>query len=263
MAPTPTCGSTRRVGRPRARLRLRRLDRAAPRAGSERSAEWSVRSSTPSRTGTSGPSSTRSWSGGSTTPTATAPATSPGITAKLDYLQWLGVDCLWLLPVLPVAAARRRLRHQRLLDHPARVRRPGRRRRADRGGPQAGHPGDRRPGHEPHVATSIPGSRSPARTGPTPRPTGTCGATTTRVPPRPGSSSSTPRSPTGPSTPAGPVLLAPVLLPSAGPQLRQPRGGRRHARRLPLLARHRPRRLPARRRALPLRAGRHQRREPA
>ena len=22
----------------------------------------------------------------------------PGITAKLDYLQWLGVDCLWLLP---------------------------------------------------------------------------------------------------------------------------------------------------------------------
>ena len=21
-----------------------------------------------------------------------------GITAKLDYLQWLGVDCLWLLP---------------------------------------------------------------------------------------------------------------------------------------------------------------------
>ena len=21
-----------------------------------------------------------------------------GLTAKLDYLQWLGVDCLWLLP---------------------------------------------------------------------------------------------------------------------------------------------------------------------
>jgi maltose alpha-D-glucosyltransferase/alpha-amylase len=23
----------------------------------------------------------------------------PGLTAKLDYLQWLGVDCLWLLPI--------------------------------------------------------------------------------------------------------------------------------------------------------------------
>src|ERR1700712_1390930 len=23
-----------------------------------------------------------------------------GITAKLDYLQWLGVDCLWLLPFM-------------------------------------------------------------------------------------------------------------------------------------------------------------------
>ena len=22
----------------------------------------------------------------------------PGVIAKLDYLQWLGVDCLWLLP---------------------------------------------------------------------------------------------------------------------------------------------------------------------
>ncbi len=25
----------------------------------------------------------------------------PGLTAKLDYLQWLGVDCLWLLPFYP------------------------------------------------------------------------------------------------------------------------------------------------------------------
>ena len=25
----------------------------------------------------------------------------PGITAKLDYLEWLGVDCLWLLPFYP------------------------------------------------------------------------------------------------------------------------------------------------------------------
>ena len=32
-----------------------------------------------------------------------------GLTEKLDYLQWLGIDCIWLLPVLRVAAARRRL----------------------------------------------------------------------------------------------------------------------------------------------------------
>ncbi len=25
----------------------------------------------------------------------------PGVTAKLDYLEWLGVDCLWLLPFYP------------------------------------------------------------------------------------------------------------------------------------------------------------------
>ena len=37
-------------------------------------------------------------SAASATPTATAPATSPGLTEKLDYLEWLGVDCLWLLP---------------------------------------------------------------------------------------------------------------------------------------------------------------------
>ena len=24
-----------------------------------------------------------------------------GITAKLDYLEWLGIDCLWLLPFYP------------------------------------------------------------------------------------------------------------------------------------------------------------------
>ncbi len=25
----------------------------------------------------------------------------PGLTAKLDYLQWLGVDAVWLLPIFP------------------------------------------------------------------------------------------------------------------------------------------------------------------
>ena len=43
----------------------------------------------------------------------------PGLIQQLDYLQDLGVDCLWLMPILPVAAAGRRLRHRRLLQHPA------------------------------------------------------------------------------------------------------------------------------------------------
>ena len=45
-----------------------------------------------------------------------------GLTEKLDYLQWLGVDCLWLLPVLPEPAPRRRLRHRGLLRHPSGLR---------------------------------------------------------------------------------------------------------------------------------------------
>ena len=44
-------------------------------------------------------SSTRSTRGRSPTPTATASATSRGITAHLDHLEWLGVDGIWLNPV--------------------------------------------------------------------------------------------------------------------------------------------------------------------
>ena len=58
------------------------------------------------------------------------------------------------------------------------------------------------------------------------------------------------------------VLLAPLLPPPAGSQLRQPGGAGGDARGAALLARPRHRRLPARRRALPLRAGRDERREP-
>ena len=46
-------------------------------------------------------SSTRSTCARSSTGTTTAPATSAGSTEKLDYLQWLGVDCIWLLPFYP------------------------------------------------------------------------------------------------------------------------------------------------------------------
>ena len=59
------------------------------------------------------------------------------------------------------------------------------------------------------------------------------------------------------------VLLAPLLQPPAGPQLRQPRGPGGDAERHALLAAHGRGRVPLRRRALPLRARGHQLREPA
>ena len=62
---------------------------------------------------------------------------------------------------------------------------------------------------------------------------------------------------------ARPVLLAPVLLPPAGPELREPARAGRDARGAAVLARPRHRRLPAGRGALPVRAGGHQLREPA
>ncbi len=58
------------------------------------------------------------------------------------------------------------------------------------------------------------------------------------------------------------VLLAPLLQPPARPQLRERRGPGGDDRRPALLARPRHRRLPARRRALPVRGGGHQLREP-
>ncbi len=59
------------------------------------------------------------------------------------------------------------------------------------------------------------------------------------------------------------LLLAPLLQPPARPQLRQPRGPGGDARGPALLAGPRHRRLPPGRRAVPLRARRHQLREPA
>ena len=60
-----------------------------------------------------------------------------------------------------------------------------------------------------------------------------------------------------------PVLLAPLLQPPAGPELREPGGAGGDARGAALLARRRARRLPARRRAVPLRGGGNELREPA
>ena len=65
----------------------------------------------------------------------------------------------------------------------------------------------------------------------------------------------------GPGAPA--VLLAPLLLAPARPQLRQSRRRGRDVRRGPSLARPRARRVPPRRRLLPVPARRHDRREPS
>ena len=152
--------------------------------------------------------------------------------------------------VLPVAAARRRLRHRRLhatstpttatVDDVQ---------RADRRRPRAAHPGDRRPGHEPHL------ERSPVVPGVALEP-GQPQARLVRVVghrrPLQGRADHLHRH-RDVQLDLGPgrrrLLLAPVLLPPAGPQLRQPRGPGGDARGPALLARPRARRLPARRRA--------------
>ena len=166
-------------------------------------------------------------------------------------------------PVLPVAAARRRLRHRRLRRRAAGVRhRRGLPPAAGRGA-RARHAGDRRLRHEPHLrpAPVVPGL--PVRPERPVRRLLRLGRRRLRLPGRadhlhrhrdlqlelrPGPQA---------------VLLAPVLRPPAGPELRQPRGAGGDPRRAEVLAGARHRRLPAGRGALPVRAGGHQLREPA
>ena len=45
-----------------------------------------------------------------------------GLTQKLDYIQALGVTCIWLLPFYPSPLQRRRLRHRALPGRPSVVR---------------------------------------------------------------------------------------------------------------------------------------------
>jgi len=53
------------------------------------------------QSGSSEPSSMRCSYAASRTRTATEPAIYVALTERLDYLQWLGVDCLWLPPFFP------------------------------------------------------------------------------------------------------------------------------------------------------------------
>ena len=90
-----------------------------------------------------------------------------GLTDKLDYLEWLGVDCLWLLPFYQSPLRDGGYDISDFFTVLPDVRRPGRRRRAHRGGPPPRHPRHRRPGDEPHqrpapvVPGEPPGPRQP------------------------------------------------------------------------------------------------------
>ena len=88
--------------------------------------------------------------------------------------------------------------------------------------------GDRRAGDEPHVGSAPVVPARPPRAGrAAATATSTCGATPPTSTPTRGSSSPTPRRRTGRGTRSPRLLLAPLLLAPARPQLRQPR--RAHA----------------------------------
>ena len=57
--------------------------------------------SRPTRSGSSAPSSTRSTCAAFFDGNGDGSGDFRGLTEKLDYLQWLGVDCIWLLPMYP------------------------------------------------------------------------------------------------------------------------------------------------------------------
>ena len=185
-----------------------------------------------------------------------------GLTDKLDYLQWLGIDCIWLLPMYPSPL---RDGGYDIADffsvHPdygtvedfEDVR---------RGGAPAGDARDRRPRRQPHLRPTTRGSRTRASPAPEARLVRLVGDGRAL----PGRADHLPRH-RGLELDVGSdrrrVLLAPLLLAPARPQLRQPGGAGGDAERPALLARPGDRRLPARRGAVPLRARGHELREPA
>ncbi|SNS86140.1 maltose alpha-D-glucosyltransferase/ alpha-amylase, partial [Actinomadura mexicana] len=163
---------------------------------------------------------------------------------------------------LPVAVERRRLRHRRVHEDPARLRGAGRFRGPHRRSPCARDSCDRGSGDEPHQrpAPVVPGVADRSRRAL--RRLLHVGRRRHRLPRRPHHlrrhrSIQLDLRP-GPR----PVLLAPLLHPPARPQLRQPRRPGRHAGEPAVLAGPGHRRIPPGRRPLPVRPRRHQLREP-
>ena len=73
-----------------------------------------------------------------------------GLTEKLDYLQWLGVDCLWVPPFFTSPLRDGGYDVADYIEHPPRVRDRRRLPPLPRRGAQARHPRDHRLRHEPH-----------------------------------------------------------------------------------------------------------------
>ena len=186
-----------------------------------------------------------------------------GLTEKLDYLAWLGVDCLWLPPFFTSPLRDGGYDVSRLHRRPARSSAPS---TTSPTFVDAAHDRGMRViidfvmNHTSRPAPVVPGvAQRPGRAVRRLLRVGRHRRALRRradhlrrhrdveLDLRPGAQA---------------VLLAPLLQPPARPQLRQPGGARGDARRAAVLARPRHRRLPARRRALPLRARGHQRREP-
>ncbi len=187
----------------------------------------------------------------------------PGLTQKLEYLRGARHQHLVAAALLPVAAARRRLRHRRLREHPSELRHARRLRPLHGRGAAPRPPGHHRAGHQPHVgpASVVPGGAA--------RPGRLARARLLRLERDQPQVRERPdhlhryrdvelelgRHRQG-------VLLAPLLPPPAGSELRQSPGARGGQPRHAVLARPRRRRTAARRRALPDRARRHHLREP-
>ena len=186
-----------------------------------------------------------------------------GLTEKLEYLKWLGIDCIWLLPMYPSPLKDGGYDIADFLSDPSRLRRRRRLHALRRPGAPARHARDRRLRHEPHL------ERPPVVPGVALEP-GLAQARLVRVVGHRsalrGRAHHLHRH-RGLELDVGPgrrrVLLAPLLPSPARSQLRQSRGAGGDAGRAALLARPRARRLPPRRRPLPLRARRHELREPA
>ena len=113
----------------------------------------SFSSETPAtRSGTSTRSSTRCWSAAFHDSNGDGTGDLRGLTARLDYLQWLGVDCLWLPPIYASPLRDGGYDISDFTNGAARVRHHrGLRRRWSDAAHTARHAGDRRPGHEPHL----------------------------------------------------------------------------------------------------------------
>ncbi len=187
-----------------------------------------------------------------------------GLTEKLDYLEWLGIDCIWLLPMYPSPLARRRLRHLRLHGRAPRLRHGRRRRRVHRRRAPARDPRDRRPRDEPHLERPrlVSGGALVAPTRPSA--TGTSGRTTddryrdARI-----IFVDTETSNWTWDEQAGAYYWHRFFHHQPDLNYDEPAGAGGDARRAALLARPRPRRLPPRRGPVPVRARGHQLREPA